>query len=106
MDNTLQRLLDAESAAEKLVEEARAKRAAITRQAVEESRRAERRFTDRASEIHDSFLGKARERANQSIAELQRRYDERTNELRKAAAAREEDAVEALFEALTDPDKV
>ncbi len=106
MDNTLQRLLDAESAAEKLVEDARTKRAAITRQAVEESRRAERRFTDRASEIHDSFLGKARERADQSVAELQRRYDERTNELRKAAASREEDAVTALFEALTDPDEV
>lgn len=97
MDDTLKRLLDAELRAEHVVQEAKVKREEITRQALEEARHAEQRFHSRVSELHGAFVDKAKARAEQTIAELQRRYDERSKELRKSAETRENDAVEAAL---------
>lgn len=97
MDDTLKRLLDAELRAEQVVQEAKVKREEITRQALEEARHAEQRFHARVNELHAAFVDKAKGRADQTIAELQRRYDERSKELRKSAEDRESEAVEAAL---------
>lgn len=97
MDDTLKRLLDAELRAEQVVQEAKTKREEITRQALEEARHAEQRFRSRVNELHGAFVDKAKARAEQTTAELQRRYDERSKELRKSAETRENDAVEAAL---------
>ena len=97
MDDTLKRLLDSELRAEQVVQEAKVRREEITRQALEEARHAEQRFSARVGEIHGAFVDKARARAEQTVAELQRRYDERSQELRKSAEERESEAVEAAL---------
>ena len=102
MDNTLKRLIEAESRAEQLVEEAKLKREEVTRKALEEARHAEQRFTDRVPELYASFLEKAEARAEQTIHELQRRYDERNKALRALAETREQEAIEAALQRLLD----
>jgi hypothetical protein len=97
MDDTLKRLLDAELRAEQVVQEAKVRREEITRQALDDARHAEQRFSLRVGEIHGSFVEKARARADQTVAELKRRYDERSQELRKSAEEREAEAVEAAL---------
>lgn len=106
MDDTLKRLLDAEMEAERRVQEAKQKREEITRKALEEARRAEQRFEERRSDIGGAFLEKAESRARQSIAELQRRYDEHNRELREMAEVNEEAAVEAALGVLLDPERL
>jgi len=105
MDETLKRLLDAETRSEQIVEEAKAKREEITRQALEEARRAEQRFGERIPDLHGSFVEKAEGRAAQSISELQRRYDERNQELRSLAQEHESDAIDTALALLLDTGK-
>ncbi|MBP7712325.1 MAG: ATPase [Gammaproteobacteria bacterium] len=100
MDDTLKRLLDTELRAGEAVQEAKGKREEITHQSLEEARRAEQRFHARVGELHATSLEKAKVRADQSIAELRRRYDERGKELRQGAEARENDAIEAALSVL------
>ena len=102
MDDTLKRLIEAESQPEKMVQEAKMKREEITRKALDEARHAEQRFTDRVPELYASFLEKAEARAEQTIHELQRRYDERNKALRAMADAREQEAIEAALRQLLD----
>jgi vacuolar-type H+-ATPase subunit H len=97
MDDTLKRLLEAELRSEQVVQEAKVKREEITRQALEEARHAEQRFRARVNELHGAFVEKAKARAEQTIAELQRRYDERSKELRRSAESREADAGDAAL---------
>ncbi len=105
MDDTLKRLLDAERRAEGTVREGKAKREAITRKALKEAHHTERQFTARIPEIQASFLEKAEARASQTIAELQRRYDERNKELRQMAEEHEQEAAEAALALIADPEK-
>ncbi len=63
-------------------------------------RRENDHFTTRIPDLHRSFIAKAEERAEQNIAELRRRYDERHNQLRDQAEQREEEALEAAFQIL------
>ena len=49
------------------------------------------------------FIAKAEERADQNIAELHRRYDERHRQLRDQAEQQEDEALEAAFQVLLDP---
>ena len=102
MDDTLKRLIEAETKAEQLVQEARLKREEVTRKALEESRHAEQRFADRVPELHASFRDKAEARADQTVKELQRRYDERNKTLRSMADAREREAIEAALKQLLE----
>jgi V/A-type H+/Na+-transporting ATPase subunit G/H len=55
-------------------------------------------------DLHRSFIKKAQERAEQTVAELKRRYDERHVQLRDTAESREEEALEAAFEVLIASD--
>ncbi|MFQ6021105.1 MAG: ATPase [Acidiferrobacterales bacterium] len=105
MDEMLKRLLEVELHAEKLVEEAKAKREKITRQALADARRAEERFSARVPEIRGAFMEKAQARASQTIRELQRRYDERNKELRRMGEQHERDAIETAVAMIIGPEK-
>ena len=98
MEDTLKRLLDAEVKAQAQVDEAQKQRDRLVSQAREEARNAERRFNKRIPGIQDSFRGKAEERARQSIAEMQRRYEERGARIKEAAEKATDTAVTAAME--------
>lgn len=104
MDDTLQRLLDAELRAEKIAQHAETERERLIQGALAEARTEEERFGKRVPELHASFVDKATSRAEQTIAELKRRYDERHVQLRELAEQREDDALEAAFAVLIGPD--
>lgn len=103
MEKTLQRLLDAEMKAEQIHQKANEDRERILQDALLEARAEEGRFEARLPELQNSFQEKALHRAEQTIAELKRRYDERHAELRKYAETREEEALKAAFAVLIDP---
>jgi len=104
MDDTLQRLLDAEMRAEKIAQHAETERERIVQGALAEARAEDERFQKRIPELHASFVDKAEIRAEQTIAELKRRYDERHVQLRELAEQREDDALEAAFAVLISPE--
>ena len=91
MDDTLKRLLEAEMRAEGLAQQAEAKAQ-------------EERFRARIPDLHKGYIQKSEERAEQTIAELKRRYDERHIQLRNMAEEREEDALVAAFDLLLAAD--
>jgi V/A-type H+-transporting ATPase subunit G/H len=103
MDETLQRLLDAEITAEQIARRADEERERIIHGALMEARAEENRFESRVPELHAAFIEKAEARAEQTISELKRRYDERHMQLRNLAEDRELDALEAAFNLLIDP---
>jgi len=103
MDDTLQRLLDAEMRAEKIARQAEAARENIIQGALLEARAEDERFESRIPELHSSFINKAKTRAEQTVAELKRRYDERHAQLRNMAEEREDTALDAAFALLIDP---
>ena len=100
MDDTLQRLLDAEMRAEQIAQQAEAEQEDVIQGALEEARTQQDRFRARIPDLHRAFINKAEERAEQTVAELKRRYDERHAQLRDTAEQREEEALEAAFELL------
>jgi V/A-type H+-transporting ATPase subunit G/H len=104
MDDTLQRLLDAEMRAERIAEQAEADQERVIQGALAEARAAEERFIAGIPELHRTHIRKAEERAEQTIAEIKRRYDERLVHLRDTAEEREAEALEAAFEVLINRD--
>ncbi|HDK37633.1 MAG TPA: ATPase [Thiolapillus brandeum] len=104
MDDTLKRLLEAEIKAEALVTQAIESREELTRQALEEARLAEDRLLARIPEIRGSFMDKTRQRIEQNISEMQRRFDERAHALRSMAEESREDAIQAAMQIILDPD--
>jgi len=105
MDDTLKRLLEAEMRAEKIAQLAEAEQENIIQGALMEARAEEDRFRSRIPDLHRSFINKAEERAEQTIAELKRRYDERHVQLRDLAEQREDEALEAAFEVLISSER-
>ncbi len=105
MEDVLQRLLKAESEAEAIAGEANAQRERMVEQALEEARAAEERFEARVPSLRASFIDKAEAQAETTLVELTRRYEERYTELREAAAAREQEAIDSVIEILLDPDR-
>ena len=104
MDETLKRLLEAEVRAEQIATKAEAERERLIQSALTEARAEEDRFEARIPELHASFRDKAEARADQTISELKKRYDERHTQLRDLAEEREEEALDAAFELLIDPE--
>ncbi|WP_353573158.1 hypothetical protein [Candidatus Albibeggiatoa sp. nov. BB20] len=98
MENTLKRLLNAEAEAEKTVADASAKREHIVEQALKEAHQAEINFRDQLPDLKKVFVEKAHQRAEQSIAELNKRYDERKIKLREMAEQHQYKAVDATVE--------
>lgn len=105
MDDTLQRLLDAEMRAEKIAQQAEAEQERIIQEAMADAKSENDRFTARIPDLHRAFIKKAEERAEQKVAELRRRYDERHVQLRDQAERREAEALEAAFQLLIDPER-
>ncbi len=97
MEDTLKDLLDAEAEAEKIVTAGERERDQIIQQATNDARALEQQFVDRLPELHASFNAKAEERAEQAIAEIKLRYDERNKELRELAEQHAEEAVESAL---------
>jgi len=104
MENTIKQLLDAEVRAEKLVDEAKIQRKKMVDQTLSDIRYEEKQFEDRLPELHADFLEKAQSRAEQTIGELQRRYQERTQQLSEMAKQHESEALEAALRVLTATD--
>jgi vacuolar-type H+-ATPase subunit H len=102
MEDTLKRLLEAEKQAEKMVDEAKAERSRIVEQALANARNEEKRFEQRIPEIHADFLKKAEARAEQTIGELKRRYEERTRQLAALAETHEDQALESAVQLILD----
>lgn len=75
MEDTLKRLLAAESAASELVDKAQADSEHLVQAALQDARQQEARFTARMPELHASFLDKADQRAHQAVAEMERRFE-------------------------------
>jgi vacuolar-type H+-ATPase subunit H len=105
LDETLKRLLDAEMRAEQIAQDAEQERERIIQAAMTDARSEDQRFTARVPDLHRGFIRKAEERAEQTIAELKRRYDERHLQLRDLAEEREQEALEFAFELLIDPSR-
>jgi len=103
MDDTLKRLLDAEIRAEKIASEAEQAQEHVIQDAMRDARLEDERFTTRIPDLHRAFVHKAQDRAEQTVAELKRRYDERHVQLRNMAEEREQDALKHAFELLIDP---
>jgi V/A-type H+/Na+-transporting ATPase subunit G/H len=104
VDDTLQRLLDAEVRAEKIAQQAEAEQEQVIQGALHEARAEDDRFTARIPDLHRAYISKAQERADQTVAELRRRYEERHVQLRNQAEQREEEALAAAFQVLISPE--
>lgn len=102
MEDTLKRLLAAETRANEITSEARLAADRRVQDALHEARGLEERFQARLPDLRASYLDKAEKRAAQSIQELQRRYDEILNRLRDDAESHEGEALEAAFAYLLD----
>jgi len=102
VDDTLKRLLAAESAASDMVDKAQADSERLIQSAFHEAQQQEERFQARIPELHAAFIEKSEQRANQTVAEMERRFEERLAHLRDAADAHEETALEAAFTALLE----
>ncbi|HZW24711.1 MAG TPA: hypothetical protein VFF26_04430 [Gallionella sp.] len=93
VDETLKRLLDAEAKSEQIVARADEERQSIVEQARRDAGAAEQQHAARMAEIHADFLAQAEQRAQQTIAELQRRHAEQALALRAAAQRNEPQAL-------------
>jgi V/A-type H+-transporting ATPase subunit G/H len=100
MENTLKRLLIVETEAEQLVAKVQTEREQIVQQALQEAHQAEQQFKAKLPEIHANFLEQAAVRATQTIAELDKRYEERKVHLRNLADENQQKALETAVNLL------
>jgi len=103
MSSDLQRLLDAEARAEAIVAAADQERQRIIDQTLAEVAAAEARFEASLAQIRAPFIEEAEARAEQGVAELKRKYEERQHALRELAERHEAEAIEAGLAMLIDP---
>lgn len=105
MNDSLKNLIQAESEAEDIVSRGEYERDAIVQKSIDDAADMEQQFKHRLPEIHQSFLNKARESAEQSIAEIKLRYDERSDEMRALATKHEQEALQYAIELILTPGK-
>lgn len=103
MDNQLQRLLEAEARAQAVIDEASLARQRMIDDALATVRDAQARFEAGKSALRAPFMLEAQAHADQSVAELARKYGERQRGLRELATRHESDAVGAALSLLLDP---
>jgi len=101
VDETLKRLLDAETEAEQAVARADEERQSIIEQAKHDVRAAEQQHTEHITQIRASLLEQAEQRAQQTIAAMQRNYAERALALRVSAEQQEQQALAEAIALLT-----
>lgn len=103
MDDALKRLLEAEARAQSLIEAASVERQRILDEALASARESEARFEAGRADLRAPFIKEAHGRAEQAVAELSRKYDERQRSLRDMATRHEQEAVDAALDLLLDP---
>lgn len=104
MDDPLKRLLEAEARAQAIIEAASHERQNLLDQALAGARDAEARFEAGRADLRAPFLKEAQGRAEQAVAELSRKYEERQRSLRDMASRHEQEAVDAALNLLLDPE--
>ncbi len=104
MEEELKLLLEAEVRAEALVDGTRRECERLIEQAHSEVRAAEQRVEAHLPEVRSALFTEAGERADRELAELERRYRERSDRLRSLARKHEEEVVSAAFALFVDPD--
>jgi V/A-type H+/Na+-transporting ATPase subunit G/H len=103
MKEIIDQLLDAEAQAESIVEEARRQRQVLINEAQEKATLAEQQFGANRDHLRAPFLKEAESRANEVVAELNRKYLERQRSIRELAAQHESEAVAAAVALILDP---
>lgn len=103
MEDHLKRLLEAESRAQAIIDDASAERQRILDESLATVRDNELRFEAGRAELRAPFLKEAHSRAEHVIAELAHKYEERQRNLREMAAQHEQEAVDATLNLLLDP---
>jgi len=95
MEETLKRLLEVETQAEQLVSQATQAREQQIKQALEAAHQTERDFEAKQPTLHAHFIEQANIKAQQSIAELQKRYENKKDHLRSLAEQNQQNALES-----------
>jgi V/A-type H+/Na+-transporting ATPase subunit G/H len=103
MEDPLKRLLEAEARAQGLIDAASGERQRILDEALAAARDAEARFEVGRADLRAPFIKEAHGRADQAVAELARKYEERQRNLRGMASRHEQEAVDAALNLLLDP---
>lgn len=103
MEDSLKRLLEAEARAQAIIEAASMERQRLVDEALAAAREAEVRFESGRAELRAPFVREAHGRADQAVAELARKYEERQRGLRDMATRHEQEAVDAALNLLLDP---
>jgi hypothetical protein len=103
MEDTLKQLLEVEARAQVLVDAADRERERIIEQALREAQETDTRFEADKADLRAPFLREAEARADQAVAELNRKYQERQRALRSLAERHEAEAIAAATELLLDP---
>lgn len=103
MDERLQRLLDAEARAQRVIDAANGERQRLIDEALKAARAAEERFEAQRETLRAPFLREGEEHAREAVAELTRKYAERQRVLRDLASRHEAEAVDAALTLLLDP---
>jgi vacuolar-type H+-ATPase subunit H len=103
MEDPLKRLLEAEGRAQSIIDTASNERQRILDEALASAREAEARFEAGRVDLRAPFLKEAHSRAEQAVAELVRKYEERQRNLRDLASRHEQEAVDAALSLLLDP---
>ncbi len=100
MEDTLKRLLEVEAQAENMVSKANVEKEQIIQQSLQEAQTIEKTFEQKIPELQANFLDKAEIRAQQSIIELQKRYEEKKGHLQNLADKNQARALEAAVQLL------
>lgn len=95
MEDTLKPLLAAEAEAERQVAAAEEARQQRVDSALATAREAQAQSTARLPRMREEVLAKAGERAEQTLGELHRRYQERRQQLREQAETNQAEALAA-----------
>jgi len=103
MEDPLKRLLEAEARAQSIIDAASVERQRILDDALTTAREVEARFEAGRADLRAPFLKEAHGRADQAVAELARKYEERQRNLREMASRHEQEAVDAALNLLLDP---
>lgn len=106
MVDTLKTLLEAETLAESIVAKGEQERDEIIQNSLNDAHDLEQQFQDRLPEIYQSFLDKTQERAEQTVAEMKLRYDERNSELRELATRHDRKALDRAVELIINLEKL
>lgn len=104
MEDTLKRLLAAEQQASEITRQAEQEAENIVQSALDDASVQQERFEKRLPQLRHSHLEKAQQRAEQTSKEIERRYEERIAALRDAAENHEEEALDAAFAFLLNPE--